>query len=179
MRAGSVCQGQSSGGWVCMPAQCARDKATAGGCACWFSVPGTKQWQVGAVSRFWALKLTCIKPVACQGTCFSRCTSKSILITSHQVSTCTSAESDMNTSWLIRSLLYKLNESRVDWPTIALLPLHPSASGDAVFAYVASAGLDAPDPSLVVLDVTLCDALFKGVIKKGATGTAARLHPFM
>ena len=43
------------------------------------------------------------------------------------------------------------------------------APGDVVFQYVASAQLDkgAPDKHHIVLDPCLCDALFKGLVKKG------------
>lgn len=43
-----------------------------------------------------------------------------------------------------------------------------SEVGDLAFAYVKAAKLDegTPDPRVITLDVTLCDALFKGLIKK-------------
>uniref|UniRef100_A0A7S3QT49 SUI1 domain-containing protein n=1 Tax=Dunaliella tertiolecta TaxID=3047 RepID=A0A7S3QT49_DUNTE len=41
-------------------------------------------------------------------------------------------------------------------------------AGDAAFAYVQKEQLTCPsDPGSIQLDVTLCDALFKGIIKKG------------
>lgn len=45
----------------------------------------------------------------------------------------------------------------------------PADVGEAALAYVKQAQLDAqsPDQRTVVLDVLLCDALYKGAIKKG------------
>lgn len=43
--------------------------------------------------------------------------------------------------------------------------------GEVAFAYVKHAGLEegAPDKKTLVLDPTMCDALFKGLIKRGDT----------
>ncbi|CAI5988307.1 unnamed protein product, partial [Closterium sp. NIES-65] len=46
----------------------------------------------------------------------------------------------------------------------------PSAVHNAALSYISLHSLSEPsDPSIVVLDATLCDALYKGAIKKGAT----------
>ncbi|GAX73699.1 hypothetical protein CEUSTIGMA_g1151.t1 [Chlamydomonas eustigma] len=44
-------------------------------------------------------------------------------------------------------------------------------AGQVAFDYVKHAKLEenSPDPTMIVLDATLCDALFKGLIKKGET----------
>ncbi|CAI5495938.1 unnamed protein product [Closterium sp. Naga37s-1] len=49
----------------------------------------------------------------------------------------------------------------------------PSAVHNAALSYISLHSLSEPsDPSIVVLDATLCDALYKGAIKKGATHPA-------
>lgn len=46
--------------------------------------------------------------------------------------------------------------------------LTAAEAGDVAFAYCQAAGLTSKaDPSVVELDATLCDALFKGLVKKG------------